>query len=766
MNRKSLLITAIVQIALLTVLAALLLNYLWTQREDSRDQAVKAFYDVDVHEALHDRSSKISHILSSIYENARMVSLLPGVRSIQATNRISDTEDVVAKGQFSQHDYDVVQQIYNNLASAVNVSEVYIILAPFDASKGDVPFLMLDQLIIGVNKEEGVEEENQSSDIPDESEEEEYVYYPVQMEKLKAMHPTFSFTKLEQIPMVASPIVRTCDNTQYPSISKGDVRNAGGILFSVPIYNFKNQFMGLVSVIVRANVFEAALLDVPHLIITDEDRLEAEKQQWSMPGVSELMWSNPEYGVQVFDRRNSALSSLLSAKAAMSFEERTMPVVTPYGTQWTLHHRIDPDKLQQIARDAEQKYFLPLVFTCLVYVALCVLVVVYARTRMFKLDKDHAESERRVAELARQQAEDAREQAEIAKEQAELQRQQADEARQQTAKALDELKSTQTQLIAAEKMASLGLLVSNVAHEINTPIGAVKSSGALIADTLDATLADMPKLFAVLDPIPRGLFVQLIMQSKAMTQPLSVREERALVKALTTKLDDAGVQDAGPKAKLLVKFRAQDQALDYLPLLNHPEAEFVLAAASNIANIVSSTHNINHAVEKVSRVVYALKALSGDDVLRAVTQAPLHSDMDKALAKYQNQMQNVELVRHYQSDMPSIHADHDAIEQLFIHLVMNALQAMNYEGKLDIGLKAENNQATISVTDTGTGIADDIKGRIFEPFFTTRTSGEGSGMGLAIVKRIVEQHQGTVMLQTQVGVGTTFTVTMPYLQNT
>ncbi len=512
----------------------------------------------------------------------------------------------------------------------------------------------------------------------------------------------------------------------------------------------------------RANVFEAALLDVPFLIITDNDRAEAEQQQWSMPTVSELMLTNTDYGVKVFDRRNAALTSITSAKTPVFFEERTMPVDTPYGTQWTLHHRIDPGKLQQIARDAEQKYFLPLVFTCLVYAALCVLVVVYARTRMFKLAKDQAESERRVAELARQQAENAKEQAELAKEQAELQRKQAEEARQETAKALDELKATQTQLIAAEKMASLGLLVSNVAHEINTPIGAVKSSGALIADTLDATLADMPKLFAMLDPVPRGLFVQLIMQSKAMNQPLSVREERTLAKALTTKLEEAGVQDASPKAKLLVKFRVQDQALDYLPLLNHPEAEFVLDVASNIGNIVSGTHNINNAVEKVSRVVYALKALSGDDVLRAITHASLQANMDKALAKYKNQMHNVELVQNYQADMPAIRADHEAVEQLCIHLVMNALQAMNYSGKLTIGLHAANNQAIISVTDTGSGIADDIKGRIFEPFFTTRTSGEGSGMGLAIVKRIVEQHQGTIDVQTAVGEGTTFTVTLPY----
>ena len=212
---------------------------------------------------------------------------------------------------------------------------------------------------------------------------------------------------------------------------------------------------------------------------------------------------------------------------------------------------------------------------------------------------------------------------------------------------------------------------------------------------------------------------------------------------------------------MLTKLRAHQNPLDYLPLLQHPESDFILGVASNIADVVNSTHNINTAVEKVSRVVYALKALSGDDVVKAALVAPLQPDMDKALAKYQSQMQSVELVTNFQPDMPVIHADHDAMEQLCIHLVMNALQAMNYQGKLSVGLKAENNQAIISVTDTGTGIADDIKDRIFEPFFTTRLSGEGSGMGLAIVKRIVEQHQGKIEVQTEVGVGTTLTVKLP-----
>jgi signal transduction histidine kinase len=102
------------------------------------------------------------------------------------------------------------------------------------------------------------------------------------------------------------------------------------------------------------------------------------------------------------------------------------------------------------------------------------------------------------------------------------------------------------------------------------------------------------------------------------------------------------------------------------------------------------------------------------------------------------------------------------MEQLCIHLVLNALQSMNFSGKLSVSLSSENKQSTITITDTGAGIEDSIKERIFEPFFTTLKSGEGSGMGLAIVKRIVEQHHGCIDLQTEVGVGTTIKVTLPH----
>ena len=148
MISKQLLIKALPGVALLTLLVLLLFLFMHDQRETAREAAVKSYIEVHVQDTLKARSARVAQILSAVYENARMVSLLPGVRAIQGGNRKSDTEDVVTEGRFSRHDYEVVQQIYNNLASAVSVSEIYIVLNDFDAQKGHVPFLMLDQLII------------------------------------------------------------------------------------------------------------------------------------------------------------------------------------------------------------------------------------------------------------------------------------------------------------------------------------------------------------------------------------------------------------------------------------------------------------------------------------------------------------------------------------------------------------------------------------------------------------------------------------------
>lgn len=345
---------------------------------------------------------------------------------------------------------------------------------------------------------------------------------------------------------------------------------------------------------------------------------------------------------------------------------------------------------------------------------------------------------------------------------AELSRKHAEEAQQAANKALTDLQSAQSQLVQAEKMASLGQLVANVAHEINTPIGAVKSSGMSIADALDDTLASMTRLYTILSLGERDLFNQLISQAKGQQEPLGIKEERAMGQELAAKLQAVNVEGALRKARLIIRFRAQSTAMEYLPLLNHVESDFILSTAANIADIINNTANINRAVEKVSRIVFALKEFSGADKSGEMFHTPVYRTMEQVLSTYQLQLQDVEVVRRYE-DMPPLLCDPEEIKQVWTHLILNALHAMSYKGAIMIGMRCVDNHAVIKISDFGSGIPNEHLDKIFDAFFTTRSSGEGSGMGLAIVKKIIEKHKGRIEVETKVGFGTMFSVYLPYV---
>jgi len=334
---------------------------------------------------------------------------------------------------------------------------------------------------------------------------------------------------------------------------------------------------------------------------------------------------------------------------------------------------------------------------------------------------------------------------------------------------LHDLKATQTQLVQSEKMASLGQLVANVAHEINTPISAVKSSGRNIADALDQALESLPTLFELLDPEQRDRFMKLINHAKAQTDVLSTREERAITRDVTRQLEDAGIDDARHKAGILVQLRAhapQFELADTLPLLRHPKADFILDTAHSLATIISSTSNINTAVDRVSRIVFALKSFSRMDSSGEMSDADLREGIETVLTIYQSQIkQGTDLIRQYE-DIPPLRCLPDELNQVWTNLIHNALQAMNHKGNdkgtLTVGIHQVGGDAVVSIGDSGGGIAEAIRDKIFDPFFTTKPAGEGSGLGLDIVRKIVDKHKGRIEIQTEMGVGSTFSVHLPY----
>ena len=330
--------------------------------------------------------------------------------------------------------------------------------------------------------------------------------------------------------------------------------------------------------------------------------------------------------------------------------------------------------------------------------------------------------------------------------------------------ALETLKNAQSHLIQAEKMASLGQLVAGVAHEINNPIGAVKSSGMNIVDALDHALEGMPSLFRLLNERDTALFVQLIGRGKLAMPVRSTREERAITRTLTLQLSEAGIAEAHHKANLLMQLHVQDTVAHYLPLLRHPECGLILNTAYAVANIVHNTHNINTAVARVSKIVFALKSYAHQDNTGEMIEVDLADGLETVLTIYQSQIkQGTILVRQIEKIAP-VCCLPDELNQVWTNLIHNALQAMNNQGTLTIGLRQVGEQALVTVGDTGCGIADAIRGRIFDAFFTTKAVGEGSGLGLDIVKGIVEKHGGRIEVESEVGVGSQFMVYLPFAQ--
>jgi two-component system NtrC family sensor kinase len=137
--------------------------------------------------------------------------------------------------------------------------------------------------------------------------------------------------------------------------------------------------------------------------------------------------------------------------------------------------------------------------------------------------------------------------------------------------------------------------------------------------------------------------------------------------------------------------------------------------------------------------------------------------MYATLALFQNQylFQDIKVVREYCPDLPAIPADQCQLQQVFMNLILNAVDAMDGEGTLTIATRENASQVEIAVSDTGCGIPPENLDRIFDPFFTTKGVGHGTGLGLSVSYGIIRGHQGSIDVQSKPGEGATFTILLP-----
>ncbi|MFB8789244.1 MAG: AAA family ATPase [Potamolinea sp.] len=325
---------------------------------------------------------------------------------------------------------------------------------------------------------------------------------------------------------------------------------------------------------------------------------------------------------------------------------------------------------------------------------------------------------------------------------------------------LQQLKATQDELIHSEKMAALGQLVAGVAHEINTPLGAIRSSIGYVSDFLAQNLNRLPLFFQKLSPERQQQFLEMLERSQQNSLTVSGRERRQLRKAIASQLQAQGIAEADTFANLLLDLGISDSLEPYISLFQDPECEEFLKTLRQFVRLQESTRDINTASERAAKIVFALKTYARFDQSGETIEANIVEGIEAVLTLYQNQLkQGVKVIRNYQ-ELPSVPCYFDELNQVWTNLIHNSLQAMDNRGTLTVETKQENGCLSVSITDSGQGIPEEIQEKIFQPFFTTKPPGEGSGLGLDIVKKIVEKHRGVIEFASVPG-QTTFTVVFP-----
>jgi two-component system NtrC family sensor kinase len=144
-------------------------------------------------------------------------------------------------------------------------------------------------------------------------------------------------------------------------------------------------------------------------------------------------------------------------------------------------------------------------------------------------------------------------------------------------------------------------------------------------------------------------------------------------------------------------------------------------------------------------------------------------DINEVLVKTLNLIEsqalffNVDVLREWQPDLPQVEGDGSELQQVFMNLIVNAVQSMSEKGTIRIVTRydAAADQVEVNVADTGRGIPRELIDRIFDPFFTTKASGQGTGLGLSIAYGIITKHGGTIAVESELGVGTRFTIRFP-----
>jgi signal transduction histidine kinase len=317
------------------------------------------------------------------------------------------------------------------------------------------------------------------------------------------------------------------------------------------------------------------------------------------------------------------------------------------------------------------------------------------------------------------------------------------------------------------KMLALGKLSAGLAHELNNPASAALRSATLLREALNNRRREAIALRGHL--IPPEIQDQMNKLSETIadcgggSSALDALQRADLEAELADWLQERNF--TGDLAGDLVE--AGIRADDLQPLtmsLSHEDSQRGMQILVYDHQILCLTREIEEASRRISDLIHAVKAYSYMDKT-PISEVDVEYGIDVTLRMFQHQLKHgFEVKKQFAGNLPNIPANGSELNQIWTNLIDNAIGAMNSQANgdkiLTVRTVLEPEDVLVEFTDNGPGIPPDIRGRIFEPFFTTKPVGEGTGLGLDIVQRIVHSHQGNIHVNSRPG-ETSFQIRLP-----
>lgn len=335
------------------------------------------------------------------------------------------------------------------------------------------------------------------------------------------------------------------------------------------------------------------------------------------------------------------------------------------------------------------------------------------------------------------------------------------DATHQLQKAYEDLKNAQSQLVLNEKMASLGVLIAGVAHEINTPVGSILN----VARHLEKKIASFPATLAAFkaeaDSCASDVVACLedVIKASSGRRSASYQETRELERVLR----EHGVRDASDKARVLAKLNFTDgeRVKRHIAHFNSPSVFSLLESCGSIAQAAQISETSS---QKIMEIVRALKFYAYSDETK-VEMVEINESIQTALVLLRNRLtDSVNVVTDLEAGLPAVPCTSE-IHQVWTNLLTNSLDAVSemgegHAGEISLCTRRSGDDVVVTVADNGVGIPQAVLDKVFDPFFTTKEIGKGTGLGLCIVSGIIKKRGGDVRVSSRRG-ETIFQVVLP-----